>query len=103
MPDLALWPSTKAAARRNPRIFEIRPTPRLDCRTVRGLDRALGKGMPSSGIFISSLTRRQLARRRPTRRALSGAVSLPMGLQLILVLLVVIAGFAAFMAGHGGI
>jgi hypothetical protein len=59
--------------------------------------------MPSSGIFISSLTRRQLARRRPTRRALSLAAALPAGLQLVLVVLVVIAGFAAFMAGRGAI
>jgi hypothetical protein len=58
--------------------------------------------MPSSGIFISSLTRRQLARRRPTRRAVTFALSLPWRLQLLLALLVVLAGMAAFAAGHGG-
>jgi len=50
--------------------------------------------MPSSGIFISSCSRRQLARRRPTRAVLR--------LQLTLVALVVLSGMAAFMAGRGG-
>jgi hypothetical protein len=59
--------------------------------------------MPSSEIFISSLTRRQLARRRATRGALSVALSLPPGLQWLLLILVAIAGVTAFMAGHGGI
>jgi hypothetical protein len=51
--------------------------------------------MPQSRLFMSSISRRQLARRRNGRVALR--------LQLLIVLLLVIAGVAAFAAGRGGL
>ncbi|MFL5831809.1 MAG: hypothetical protein ACJ76X_17970 [Solirubrobacteraceae bacterium] len=53
--------------------------------------------MEGSKVFISSCSRRQLARRRSARRG--GAQRL----QLVLLVLAVGLGFAAFLAGHGGI
>ncbi len=53
--------------------------------------------MEGKSIFISSCSRRQLARRRaPVRTSV-------MRLQLTFALLVVIVGFAAFLVGHGGV
>jgi hypothetical protein len=49
--------------------------------------------MSGPGIFISSCSRRQLARRRPTR--------LPARVQVVVVLLVLAS--LAFVAGRGGI
>jgi hypothetical protein len=46
-------------------------------------------------IFISSCSRRQLARRRHARSAVP--------LQLILLLVIIAAGLAAFVAGRGGL
>jgi hypothetical protein len=46
-------------------------------------------------VFISSCTRRQLARRRPTRSVLR--------LQLLILATFVAAAFGAFIAGHGGL
>jgi hypothetical protein len=51
--------------------------------------------MASSKLFISSCSRRQLARRRPGHAQLR--------LQLLLMLLTLIAALAAFVAGRGGI
>ncbi len=53
--------------------------------------------MEGKGIFISSCSRRQLARRRPQPRA--GAVRL----QLMIVLVILAVGLGAFLAGHGGL
>jgi len=50
--------------------------------------------MPQSRLFVSSVTRRDVARRRP------GRPRLPLTLLILLVL--VIAGVLAFVAGHGG-
>jgi hypothetical protein len=50
--------------------------------------------MPGPNLFISSCSRRQLARRRPVRSAV--------GLLPVAVLLVALA-LAAFALGHGGI
>ncbi len=53
--------------------------------------------MEGKSIFISSCSRRQLARRRaPVRSSV-------MRLQPMLMLLVLIVGFAAFVVGHGGV
>jgi len=52
--------------------------------------------MESSKVFISSCSRRQLARRRLNR----GGV---LRMQLLLVLLVLALGVGAFVAGRGGI
>jgi hypothetical protein len=51
--------------------------------------------MPHSRLFVSSCTRRQLARRRP------GRITLPA--QLLIVTILIVAGLAAFIAGRGGI
>ena len=51
--------------------------------------------MEGNSIFISSCSRRQLARRRTQARTSA------MRLQLMLALLVLMAGLAAFIAGHG--
>jgi hypothetical protein len=53
--------------------------------------------MESQKLFISSCSRRQLARRRSARRG--GALRL----QMLVLVLAVGLGFAAFVAGHGGI
>jgi hypothetical protein len=53
--------------------------------------------MEGKSIFISSCSRRQLARRRPQARATALRV------QLLLALLVLAVGLGAFVAGHGGI
>jgi hypothetical protein len=50
--------------------------------------------MPQSKLFVSSCTRRQLARRRPTR-LLSRS-------QWLMLMVYVVAGVAAFAIGHGG-
>jgi hypothetical protein len=52
--------------------------------------------MDGSKVFISSCSRRQLARRRSTR----GGVQ---RMQLVLVLMIVGLGIGAFIAGRGGI
>ncbi len=52
--------------------------------------------MDGSKVFISSCSRRQWARRRPSR---GGALRM----QLLLVLLIVGLAVGAFIAGHGGI
>jgi hypothetical protein len=46
-------------------------------------------------VFISSCTRRQLARRRPTRSALR--------FQLLVLAAIVAAAVGVFIAGHGGL
>ncbi|MFZ0089058.1 MAG: hypothetical protein WAL63_06110 [Solirubrobacteraceae bacterium] len=51
--------------------------------------------MPESRLFLSSLSRRQLARRRPGRSHLTAVV--------LLALLLVLAGAAAFFIERGGI
>jgi hypothetical protein len=51
--------------------------------------------MPDSDIFISSCSRRQLARRRPGRAQ--------MRLQLTLAMVVLLSLLAAFIAGRGGV
>jgi hypothetical protein len=51
--------------------------------------------MAQSRLFMSSISRRELARRRPGRAVRVG--------QLLLVLLVVAIVVAAFLLGHGGI
>jgi hypothetical protein len=56
--------------------------------------------MPDQAIFISSCSRRQLARRRSSR----GVVRLQLAsLQVLLALLVLVAAFGAFVAGRGGL
>jgi hypothetical protein len=52
--------------------------------------------MEGSKVFISSCSRRELARRRASRFAVAR-------LQMLLMLVAVAAGFAAFVAGRGGI
>jgi hypothetical protein len=53
--------------------------------------------MPQSRLFMGSLSRRQLARRRPGRApALSARL-------LVVLLIVVLFCAAAFVIGHGGI
>ena len=52
--------------------------------------------MPESRLFMSSLSRRQLARRRPGRAPVPSRL-------LVLSLLVVLICAAAFMIGRGGI
>jgi hypothetical protein len=57
--------------------------------------------MTEKSLFISSCNRRQLARRRQGRRAL---LSLPPRVATLApALLIVVAGFAAYVAGRGGI
>jgi hypothetical protein len=51
--------------------------------------------MPESRLFMSSCSRRQLARRRPGRAVLR--------IQLALVMLLILAGVAAFVVGRGGL
>jgi hypothetical protein len=51
--------------------------------------------MPHSRLFVSSCTRRQLARRRPGRTTHPA--------QLMIVMILILAGLAAFVAGRGGI
>jgi hypothetical protein len=53
--------------------------------------------MEGKSIFIRSCSRRQLYRRRPQARTSA------MRLQLMLALLVLMVGLAAFIAGHGGL
>jgi hypothetical protein len=53
--------------------------------------------MEGKGIFISSCSRRQLARRRPQSRMLM------LRAELLLALVVVAVGFGAFVAGRGGV
>jgi hypothetical protein len=53
--------------------------------------------MPQSRLFMSSLSRRQLARRRPGRAPV-GSLR-----RLVLLLVVVLICAAAFVAGRGGI
>jgi hypothetical protein len=53
--------------------------------------------MEGKSIFISSCSRRQLARRR-----LAPRVNV-LSVQLMVVLVVLLAGFGAFVAGHGGL
>lgn len=51
--------------------------------------------MTEKSVFISSCSRRELARRRPVRGVWR--------YELLLVLLALAIGVAAFLAGHGGI
>jgi hypothetical protein len=51
--------------------------------------------MPHSRLFVSSCTRRQLARRRPGRTTVPA--------QVLIVMILILAGLAAFIAGRGGI
>jgi hypothetical protein len=51
--------------------------------------------MSGSSVFISSCSKRQLARRRATRRVLRA--------QLPLIALVLVAACLAYIVGHGGI
>ncbi len=51
--------------------------------------------MDSTKVFISSCSRREMARRRPSRGS-------ALRMQVLLVLLVLAIGFGAFVAGHGG-
>jgi hypothetical protein len=51
--------------------------------------------MPDSTIFISSCSRRQLARRRPGRAQIR--------LQLMLAMVVLLSVFAALVAARGGV
>ena len=53
--------------------------------------------MEGKSIFISSCSRRQLARRRSQPR---GVAVRP---QLMIVLVVLVTGLGAFLAGHGGL
>jgi hypothetical protein len=59
------------------------------------LDPDLKTPMPESRLFMSSCSRRQLARRRPGRATL--------WIQLALVMLLILAGAAAFVVGRGGL
>jgi len=52
--------------------------------------------MAQTGIFISSCSRRELARRRPARNA-------ALRVQLMVALVVLAAGLAAVMLARGGI
>jgi hypothetical protein len=51
--------------------------------------------MPHSRLFVSSCTRRQLARRRPGRTTVPA--------QVLIVMILILAGLAAFVAVRGGI
>ena len=51
--------------------------------------------MPQSRLFVSSVSRRRLARRRPRRPRVPATV--------LFILVLVIVGTLAFAAGHGGI
>ena len=53
--------------------------------------------MEGKSIFISSCSRRQLARRRPQARAFAART------QLLIAIVVIAIGFAAFLTGHGGL
>jgi len=53
--------------------------------------------MPDSRLFMSSLSRRQLARRRPGRSAVWSARS------AVVLLMVVVIAAAALVIGRGGI
>jgi hypothetical protein len=53
--------------------------------------------MPHSRLFVSSCTRRQLARRRP------GRTTLPAQVLIVMILILILAGLAAFIAGRGGL
>jgi hypothetical protein len=56
--------------------------------------------MPDHEIFISSCSRREMARRRPVR----GVIRLQaVSVQLLFALLVLAVAFGAFVAGHGGV
>jgi hypothetical protein len=50
----------------------------------------------AESIFISSCSRRELARRRPTRKPIAR-------LELLAVLLVIVAGLATLVLARGGI
>jgi hypothetical protein len=52
--------------------------------------------MADTGIFISSCSRREWARRRPAR-------NLVLRLQLVLTLIVLASGFGAFVVARGGL
>jgi hypothetical protein len=54
--------------------------------------------MADSSIFISSCSKRQLARRRPARRGLRSQLPL-----LALILAATCLACLAYVAGHGGI
>jgi hypothetical protein len=56
--------------------------------------------MPQSRLFMSSLSRRQLARRRPGRAPVGSLRTLVL---LLLLLVVVLICAAAFAVGRGGI
>jgi hypothetical protein len=51
--------------------------------------------MPESRLFMSSLSRRQLARRRPSRS--------PLRPTLLMAVLLIVVCAAAFLLGRGGI
>ena len=57
--------------------------------------------MPQSRLFMSSLSRRQLARRRPGRAPVGSLRTLVLLLLLLLVVVLICA--AAFAVGRGGI
>jgi hypothetical protein len=66
--------------------------------------------MADPDIFISSCSRRQMARRRASRGVARGAVrgvarvQIPVPpLQLLLALVFLAVAFGAFVAGHGGV
>jgi hypothetical protein len=64
--------------------------------------------MSDTEIFISSCSRRQMARRRPAGRlgrlSRVGAFRLQaVALQVLFALLVLAVAFGAFVAGHGGV
>jgi hypothetical protein len=70
---------------------------RLTCRVRAACILDLKATMPESRLFMSSCSRRQLARRRAGR----GAMRIE-PLVVILVILVILAGIAAFVVGRGG-
>ena len=58
-----------------------------------------------SHIFISSCSRRQMARRRGSRGTMRGVIRevAPVLLQLLVALLVLAVAFGAFVVGRGGV
>ena len=77
-------------------IYGICPRLPLDYCPSCGFDPREGEGWRVRKVFISSCSRRQLARRRLNR----GGV---LRMQLLLVLLVLALGVGAFVAGRVGI
>jgi hypothetical protein len=67
--------------------------PALDCLTVHRLDRLMPDPAPQSRLFMSSMSRRELARRRPGR--------LWRRSQLVLVLLIIVLAAAAYLLARG--